>query len=196
MNILICGVGAIGSNLASILVPDLKGDHDITILDRDSVEIRNIEVGTQFFTPDQVGMKKVEALQYNLYKWFNREVESLGTDISLEPLVLPKSSSDWLMVDCFDNHTAREIIYSNCQTGRIPCLHVGFSDQFTFAIEWNENYKVPTDITSGLDICEMEGAASFVKMVASVGSLAVQEFVRNQKKFEFVGNRYSVHQMI
>ena len=44
--ILICGIGAIGSNLTSLLARDLKEDWTITVLDKDCVEERNIRAGT------------------------------------------------------------------------------------------------------------------------------------------------------
>lgn len=38
MKILVAGIGAIGSNLTADLVADLKGKHEITVLDMDNVE--------------------------------------------------------------------------------------------------------------------------------------------------------------
>ena len=81
MKILVAGIGAIGSNLTADLVADLKGKHEITVLDMDNVEERNVTAGTQFYTPDQVGMSKVEALQFNIYKQFQREIYIFHGDI-------------------------------------------------------------------------------------------------------------------
>jgi hypothetical protein len=203
MKILICGAGALGSNLAALLACDLKGEHEITVLDMDSVEERNVQAGTQFYTRDQIGLPKVEALQYNIYKWFEREIKI--TNYYLEPdtvgLILnpeaPISITELgfypydLVIDCFDNYEARKLLQDNMPT-ESSLLHIGFSDQFTFSIEWAENYKVPTDITSGFDICTMQGAASFVKMVSSLGSLVVQDFINSNKKREFVGNKFVI----
>lgn len=184
MEILICGIGAIGSNLVSKLVPDLRGEHDITILDRDKVEKRNITAGTQFYINDQVGEPKVEALQYNIYKWYNREVH-----VRYEELT-PKTHLEGydLIVDCFDNHFARNLLAQN--KPNCPVLHIGFSDNFTFAIEWNENYKTPSDITSNFDICEMPGASAFVSSVASLGALVIQKFLEDNSKWEIIGGKY------
>src|SRR3990172_2458045 len=84
MRILVCGVGALGSNLVASLVPYLKGQHEITILDKDFIEERNVQAGTQFYSPDQVAMAKVDALQYNCYKWFRREIATVRSEIKAD----------------------------------------------------------------------------------------------------------------
>lgn len=187
MNILICGVGAIGSNLVNHLVPDLKGEHQITILDMDQVEERNITPGTQVYFPDQIGLPKVEALQLNIYKRYEREIQIINKNVND---CIPVNQD--LIVDCFDNYEARkhlQDIWAGSLGHGTELLHIGFSDRFTFAIEWGHNYQVPTDITSGLDICEMPGASAFVGSVSSMGAMVVEEFIRNNKKMEILGGK-------
>lgn len=204
MKILICGVGAIGSNLTANLVADLKGKHEITVLDKDVVEERNVTPGTQFYTPDQVGQPKVEALQFNIYKQFQREIEIINKEIMDEydaelifiPEILKKDNqTDFnpfhLIIDCVDNFDCRNDIQIACIKNKIPCLHIGFSDQFTFAIEWADNYTVPTDITTGFDICEMPGARSFVASVAALGSLVAQKWIDDGEKMEIIGGKHT-----
>jgi len=188
MNILICGVGAIGSNLIKNLVPDLKGEHEITVLDMDMVEERNTTAGTQFYSPDQIGLPKVEALQMNIYKWYEREIQIINRNVK-DSYILNYD----LIVDCFDNNEARAYLqkmWNDTIAHGCGLIHVGFSDQFTFAIEWAHNYKVPSDITSGMDICEMEGAGAFVSHVASLASLVVEEFVNKEEKIEILGGKF------
>lgn len=193
MNILICGAGAIGSNLTARLASDLKGLHTITVLDKDIVEERNIVAGTQFYMPNQIGLSKVEALQFNIYKQFQKEIKIRNEKFN-------GTIKNWhdfdLTIDCFDNHYARHYIQYYYQIAKDSdikenILHLGFSNAFTFAIEWAENYTVPSDITTGFDICEMEGASSFVNMVASLGGLVVQEFLTKKKKIDIIGNKFS-----
>lgn len=207
MKILILGAGAIGSNLTNRLVSDLKGEHDITVLDMDTVEERNVIAGTQFYMRDQIGMSKVDALQYNVYKFHEREINIINREIKTtwdfgtfiggpkfttgKSLYIENSQGYDLIIDCFDNKEAREITQYSCLPFNIPLLHTGFSDQFTFAIEWAENYQVPDDIISGMDICEMEGASSFVNYVSSIAGLVVQKFIKESKKIDIVGNRMS-----
>lgn len=192
MKILICGVGAIGSNLTARIASDLK-QCDITVLDKDVVEERNTTAGTQFYMPNQVGLPKVEALQFNIYKWYQREINIIREDFN-------GTIENWdqydLTIDCFDNSQARkdiQLFYEIAKdlNKKRNILHIGFSDQFTFAIEWADHYKVPSDITSGMDICEMQGASAFVNKVASIGALVTEEFVFHNKKIEFVGSKFS-----
>lgn len=203
--ILICGAGAIGSNLATLLAADLHGKHEITVLDFDKVEERNVQAGTQFYQRDQIGMSKVVALQYNIYKWFERDCSIVEHKLERKDTsVFGLLSDSNLIIDCFDNSEARKLLQEHWEfhkdlnrTGT-PCdvLHIGFSDQFTFAIEWAENYTVPTDITSGFDVCEALGASSFTKTVAGLAGSTVCDYLETGKKHEFIGNRFNIKQVI
>jgi molybdopterin/thiamine biosynthesis adenylyltransferase len=187
MKILICGAGALGSNLTRLLVPDLKGQHEITVLDMDDIEERNVTPGTQWYSVEQIGIPKVEALQYNVYRWFEREIEVKNQNLNFSKL---RDLADFdFIIDCFDNYFARNLLQHASQG--IEVLHIGFSDQFTFEIEWAKNYQVPSDITSGFDICEMQGAASFVSSVASLGALVVQEYINKNEKISILGNKFT-----
>lgn len=205
MKILICGAGAIGSTLVRNLVPDLKGQHEITVLDMDVVEERNVTPGTQWYTPDQIGLPKVEALQFNVYNTFQREIQIHQKEIFengdftievLDEQLDPNQPNGTifvpydLVVDCFDNYEARGIVQSVCKEHNISCVHIGFSDQFTFEIEWKPWYKVPTDIITGMDICEMPGAAGFVNSVASLGALVVENYLEKGERMRVLGGKY------
>jgi len=186
MKIIICGVGAVGSNLIRSLIPDLANKHHVTILDKDVVEERNVFPGTQWFSRDQIGNPKVDALEYNVYKWYGQEIVGKNKE------VFPDDLYDYdLIVDCFDNYLARSITQSTFAEGICKnVVHIGFSDKMTFAIEWAEDYQVPSDITSGIDICEMPGASAFVASVGAVGSLIIQEFILNGAKKSIIGGKY------
>lgn len=197
MKILIAGIGAIGSNLTARLASDLKGEHEITVLDKDVVEERNVEAGTQYYTADQISVYKVEALQFNIYKNYSREIGILNGEIKpVVPFDAILKNPD-LIIDCFDNYRARRSLQLNYENTSHPheLLHIGFSDQFTFAIEWAKNYKVPSDITSGMDICTLEGASAFVNVVASMGALVAERFILHNEKLEILGGKYE-HRLI
>lgn len=189
MKILICGVGAIGSNLANILTADLRGQHEITILDKDTVEERNTRAGTQYYLPEQIGTSKVESLQFNLFKRHQREVEIIYQEFSKEFYGIDPSRKYDLVIDCFDNYNSRLSLQLKMEDGS-PLLHVGFSNDFTFAVEWDDSYKIPDNAVT-IDICEMEGAAAFVGRVASTAALVVEEFLRDGKKLDVVGGRFN-----
>lgn len=179
--------------MTNCLVPDLKGKQEVTVLDMDKVEERNFTAGTQRYTAEQVGLSKVEALQFNIFKWYEREIKILQKDIMDMDFNTIKEYD--LIIDCFDNFRARNRLQSFAQRVDKPVLHVGFSDQFTFAIEWSDNYKVPTDITTGMDICEMPGAAAFATCVGSLAALVAERYVDEKEKMEILGGKYE-HKII
>lgn len=191
MKILICGIGAIGSNLTARLASDLKGC-EITVLDKDVVEERNISAGTQYYTREVIGAPKVEALQYLIEKNHEKNIHIINREITEKNSdELAVQYIDSLIIDCFDNHQARKNIALRAYHRHIHCLHIGFSQDFTFAVEWSPKYVAPTDILSGFDICEMPGASAFVNKVASIGALVAEEFVLQGKKLEVVGNKFT-----
>jgi proteasome lid subunit RPN8/RPN11 len=189
-NILILGAGALGSNLTRTLIPDLHGEHHLAVMDFDTVEERNVIAGTQFYTREQIGQKKVEALQFNVFKWFERDIDIISDKLTESNLSMLAQYQ--LIVDCFDNYQSRKLVQDSVQKLKIPCVHMGFSAEMTYAIEWKDNYAPPSDITSGMDICELPGAAGFVTMVAALGSLVVQEYMEKQVFHDFVGRKFSL----
>lgn len=192
MKLLICGIGAIGSNLTRVLTADNLGKWDITILDFDKVEKRNL-MGTQYYFPNQEGLFKVEALQFNIYQATQKEISIINQKLTLDNLsILSKFN---LCVDCLDNCTSRRFVQDYCTERKIPIIHCGFSDNFTFSIEHGTNYKTPSDLASDFDICTMQGAGAFVNSVASLGALVVEEFIFNKRKLEVVGGRFT-HSLI
>jgi hypothetical protein len=186
MNILVCGAGAIGSNLIRSLVPDCAMFNNIGVLDHDLVEERNITAGTQWYTRDQIGVAKVEAIEFNVYKAFGHQIWTKNKLVTAADLREPN-----LVIDCFDNHDARMVTQRVYEDGLCQhVLHIGFSDKMTFAVEWAEDYRVPSDITTGIDVCEMPGASAFVSKVASLGSLAAQQFIAKRNKLSFIGGKF------
>ena len=120
----IMGIGAIGSNLAALLAVDLRGEHEITILDKDRVEERNIQAGTQYFLPFQIGELKTEALQYRIYKDFSKEIEEVINEKVTQDNARELVRGFDLIIDCFDNFEARKAIVE--ASVDIDCLHLGF----------------------------------------------------------------------
>src|SRR3990167_2043073 len=113
MNCLLVGCGAIGSNLSAYLASDIRDQHHVTIVDFDNVSERNIQAGTQFFLKEQIGLPKIEALQYNIYKQLNRTVAIINTKITKNNFVnifLINGMKYDLIIDTCDNYEARKAI--------------------------------------------------------------------------------------
>lgn len=193
MKILICGVGALGSQLLSSLTPDLRGKSELTILDFDTIEERNL-MGTQLFFPEQEGVKKTEALQYNIYKLFSRKVGIITEKLTEKNIDILKGYD--LIIDAFDNYSSRKLVYDYCKENSLDCIHMGFSPNMTFEVCWNESYQVPSDNLKAKDICEMAGASSFIKLASACGANTVLSFINDGIKRNFVGNRFLVREII
>ena len=191
MNVLILGLGAIGSNLAMNLAADMK-QHKYMLLDYDKVEPRNLQVHTQRYSKEQVDVLKANALQVNIYTTIGGMPESYVTKIN-KPSDLDKYSAD-LIIDAFDNYDARKCVYDYSKNNKIPCIHIGFSPQMTYEICWNEKYQVPEDFKDSLDICQLSGASSFINYVSALSSIVIQEWVKTKKKRNFAGMRFSVRE--
>ncbi|MEK6878034.1 MAG: ThiF family adenylyltransferase, partial [Nanoarchaeota archaeon] len=111
MRILCLGIGALGSNLCANLAADSRGELDITVLDFDNVEERNLR-GTQYYFPEQEEQFKSEALQYSLYKHFNKEITIITEKLTDENISLLSNFN--LIVDTFDNFQSRKLVQDYC----------------------------------------------------------------------------------
>jgi len=194
MKLFILGCGALGSNIAMNLAFDRRDDMQV-LIDFDKIEARNYRAGTQQFFPEQEGMSKVGALQFNLYKiarklnvvFLDKKFSSLR---DLEPL-----EKDDLLIDCFDNYEARDLIRRIAKAREMECVHVGFSPKMTFEICWNDSYETPETMEGGFDICEANGARSFLQYVTGLATNVVTEYLEKGVKVNLVGNKFSIQKI-
>jgi len=200
--ILILGVGAIGSWLTENLAADLPlNEYEVTVMDWDIIEERNVRVNTQNYLQSQVGSSKVEALQYNVYKALQREILIVNEKLTRDNAWMLDEYD--LVIDCFDNADSRNIVQltwelmanGNDAGNYWGLLHVGFSDKLTFELSWSDHYPKQEDINNETDVCELAGVGSFIKLVAALTSLTVQEYLQHLTKKEFIGNSYSIREI-
>jgi len=191
MKIYIFGLGAIGSNLLTNLVMDTK-DVEFIIIDKDKVEARNIQAGTQFYFRDQISNSKVKALKMNIYNLFGKKIHSqfeVNVDEkNINNILLPESAD--LVIDTFDNAVSRNMLRKFCKKFNMNCVHIGFSPQYTFEVTWNEDYQEQDGANQGIDICEMIGARAFVQAVSGLASQVILQFIRDKKKINIAGNKF------
>ncbi len=201
MKILIAGVGALGSNLASNLIADTANnkDHIYTILDYQDVEARNIQAFTQEYLHEQIGMSKLKALRINLYQRYKVAVNNIDSKLTSENkpnmvinIAILKNFD--LIIDCLDNYEGRKWLTDFAREYGVECIHLGFSPQMTYQIAWNEGYE-PQEGNDKIDICELQGAASFVRLVAGLGASVILEYFKDKKKISLIGNRFSIQRL-
>src|SRR5262249_35064787 len=116
--ITLCGAGALGSNLADMLVR--QGFQRLRVIDRDRVEEHN--VSTQIYGQDDVGARKVEVLRNHVFRVVGLEIEAVAKELS-ERTVRKLLENSGIVIDAFDNSVSRRVLFDYCRQTGAPCLH-------------------------------------------------------------------------
>jgi molybdopterin/thiamine biosynthesis adenylyltransferase len=160
--IIICGCGAIGSNLIDNLVR--QGFCNFTIVDFDRVEDTNLS--TQIYSYPQIGRLKTAALSDIVYDISHSIVISECTkklDSRNAKKFLKKAD---LIVDAFDNTESRQLLKDFGLDNNIATLHAGMFEDYAEVI-WNKQYKVP-QVTEGMDVCDYPLARNVIMLLTAV----------------------------
>lgn len=176
-SIVVCGAGAIGSNL---VVNCLRmGITKLKVIDKDRVEEHNI--GTQIYGMEDVGAVKVDILRNVAFRELAEEIAVMNKELTAsnaEKLL----SGHALVVDSFDNTASRQAVKDACLKLSVDCLHVGVNDRYAEII-WNEKYRVPSD--AGLDVCDYPLARNLIILAVAVASEVVIQYLLNGAKRNF-----------
>jgi molybdopterin/thiamine biosynthesis adenylyltransferase len=172
VRLVVCGAGAVGSNLVDNLLR--QGFRQLTVIDFDRVEAHN--VGTQTYAESDVGAFKVEVLQAEAFR-------AVGVEIAAERQRLVERNVGRLLagaslvVDGFDNHDSRKLVTQQCQDVGIPCLHIGLGADYA-EILWNEGYRVPQDVfEAGADVCDYPLGRNLIQFAVALASESIVRFV-------------------
>ena len=135
-SIIIVGVGGVGSVTAEMLVR--CGIGKLILYDYDKVELANMN--RLFYTPDQIGLEKVQAAKLTLEK-INPDVEIEGYSQNITTLdnydsfldmirtgSKDKKSKVDLVLSCVDNFAARMTINVACNTLNQMWMESGVSE--------------------------------------------------------------------
>ncbi|HVK13076.1 MAG TPA: ThiF family adenylyltransferase [Gemmataceae bacterium] len=169
LRVVLCGAGALGSNLADNLVR--QGLAVLRVIDRDKVETHN--VGTQVYGAGEVGAWKVEALKNRLFRACGVEIEALNKELT-EKTADRALAGAGLVIDAFDNSASRRLVQEASRRLALPCLHVGLNADYAEVL-WDESYRVPNDV--GGDVCVYPLARNLVLLAVAVASEVVVRFV-------------------
>jgi len=170
----ICGVGALGSNLAVNLAR--TGIGRLVLIDRDRVEESNI--GTQVYSLADVGGRKAEILRNSLYREVGLEADAIVQDL-VERNVAKILKGAQIVVDTFDNSTSRRLVSEFCRSHSTACLHAGVNDGYGEVV-WNDSYRVPSD--EGLDVCDYPLARNLISLVSTVASESLIRYIATGAK--------------
>jgi hypothetical protein len=174
--IAIVGVGALGSHVALFC---RNIDATFIIIDFDRIEKKNTM--SQFHTVMGVGKAKAIALRQSMQGLFKKALLSYNVKLADSNIDTILGGYD-LVVDCTDNIEARELLKEYCGT-RVPLLHGALAADGEFgACVWTEHFKPDAQPGEGAATCEDGEQLPFIAFVSSVISMAIQEFVNDNKK--------------
>jgi molybdopterin/thiamine biosynthesis adenylyltransferase len=173
LRVVICGAGAIGSNLADNLAR--QGFTSLCAIDHDRIEEHN--VGTQLYGESEVGVWKVEALRNRLFRAVGVELEAVRKELAAQNAgALLKGAG--LVIDAFDNSASRALVQQTCRAANTPCLHVGLFEDYCEVV-WDEHYRVPNDPApqaGAVAVCDYPLARNLVLLSVAIASEVVMGF--------------------
>jgi molybdopterin/thiamine biosynthesis adenylyltransferase len=180
LGITICGVGAVGSNLADNLVR--QGAGKLRVIDHDRVESRNIS--TQIYDEADVGVWKVESLRNHLFRACGTEIEIIRKELTAENARSLLKNSE-LVIDAFDNNQSRQVVQDCVRNLSAPCLHVGLHQNYCEVI-WDEQYRVPPD--SAIDgVCDYPLARNLVVFAVAIASEVIMHWITDDTRRSLTG---------
>ncbi|MEM7473810.1 MAG: ThiF family adenylyltransferase [Planctomycetota bacterium] len=166
-HVVIAGAGALGSNLIEILAR--QGFGSIRLIDDDRVEEPNL--GTQIYGFDDIGALKVNAARSIIFREVETEIEAIHKRLTSTNVHKLLRGAD-LVVDVFDNHQSRGVLFEHCASD-MPCLHAGLFEGYGEVV-WNADYMVPED--SEEDLCDYPLARNLINLVVSVAAEEIVDF--------------------
>lgn len=175
VKLVVCGAGAIGSNLVDNLVR--QGLRNIRLIDMDRVDTHNIN--TQTFEEADIGALKVNACQTRVFRTVGTEIEVVSKKLEAKNVKKMLKGAD-LVIDGFDNTESRRVVTDYCKQQSIPCLHIGLHAEYTEVV-WNDAYKVPEEDPEG-DVCDYPLARNLILVAVAMGSEEIVNFCLGKKQ--------------
>ncbi len=177
--ITICGVGALGGNLAETLAR--MGFATLKLIDKDRVDMRNIS--TQPYSRGEVGAPKARSLANSLYRAVQAKVEPVVTELT-EANALDLLKGSTLVVDAFDNRAGRAAISKATLALGVPCLHIGFSPDGLYGSGlWEPGYVPPGEVEG--DPCDYPLTRPLAMTMTALAARAITTFYRDGLKSDF-----------
>jgi len=167
---IVCGVGAVGSNLVETMVR--QGFKKFTVIDFDRVDDHNRH--TQIYGRRDVGQLKVNAVKTRIFDLMGVTIESISKKLEANNIKKLLSAGS-IVVDGFDNSDSRRLVAEHCRMNKIHCLHVGLYKDCA-EIHWNEGYRIP-DPVKGMDVCEYPLARNIILMAITVAAEVIIRYL-------------------
>jgi molybdopterin/thiamine biosynthesis adenylyltransferase len=172
--LLVCGAGALGSNLIDSLAR--MGFPNLRVVDKDRVEAHNIN--TQVYGDMDVGALKAEALKNRIFRHIGTEIEAVSKELTAaNARAVLKGAT--LVVDAFDNTASRQLVQDECRARNIPCLHAGLYEDYGEVV-WDARYLVPGPSAQG-DVCDYPLARNIALLVVVAAAEEILDFCLAEK---------------
>ena len=179
MRICIVGAGAIGSQIAWHIAGE---QHEMMVLDDDTIESHNVTTGTSMYSIHHIGMFKSVALAEMLWRKIECRCEPV-VETLLDDNIIQQWNPD-LVIDGFDNVAARGITH---ETG-FDTVHVGVSEARTGEVMWDEWYQLPVvECERGENpICTHHLGRQILRFTASVAAGVIERWMMTGEKVNLV----------
>jgi predicted ThiF/HesA family dinucleotide-utilizing enzyme len=176
-NIVIVGVGALGSHLVQFIRNEKCA---LKIIDMDRVEQKNVM--SQFHGKPGVGKNKVTALQQTMDFLFKRQLAVVSNKLVADNIdVLMNGAA--LVVDCLDNGVSRKLVQDYVRKHNLPCLHGALAPGGAFGRAiWDEAFIIDSEVGAGAATCEDGEFLPFIALTAAYMARSVQLFLKDGKK--------------
>ena len=179
MNVVIVGVGALGSHVSLAL----RNTAQLKVIDMDRVEQKNIM--SQFHSKNSVGTNKTNSLKQSMLFLFGTKTEAIPYRLTQDNVHQLLDGAD-LIIDCLDNGNSRRIVQNYVRKTSIPCLHGGLAAGGIFGrVIWDENFVIDDEISGAQATCEDGEFLPFIMVVSSLMAQAAQSFLKHGKKHGF-----------
>lgn len=172
--IVVCGAGALGSNIVEGLTR--QGCDTVRVIDDDRVEEHNIS--TQIYGEGDIGALKVDALRTRVFRAVGVELQTESKRFDERNAKRLLRAADFV-VDTFDNSSSRLAVQNACRAAKLKCLHAGMFEDYGEVV-WDEGYRVPGDV--GEDVCDYPLARNLAMLTATVAcETIIRELVQGAR---------------
>lgn len=179
IDITICGIGAIGSNLIDNMIR--QGFKSITAIDKDRIELHNTH--TQIWTTRDVGQLKANIMRNHAFMVSNEAILTHSKELTTSNITKYLSQTD-IVIDSFDNIPSRKLVADFCKTKNLVCLHIGLAKDYAEVI-WDDKYRIP-DETDTMDVCEYPLARNIILLAISVATEILIKYVTERIKDSYI----------
>jgi molybdopterin/thiamine biosynthesis adenylyltransferase len=175
--VLVCGAGALGSNLVMALAQE--GYKHLTVIDFDRIEQGNAY--TQVYGLTDNGGLKVQVLKALIARKLRLAITDVNKRLDKDNAAKILAGHD-LVIDTFDNWESRVLVRDTARTLGISCVHGGMSEQGYSEIVWDADFTPPEVQAVQRDLCEYPLAGPLVHVTSAMLQAVVTHYIVTGKK--------------